>query len=183
MIVQAIKQLSYIPKLATVMAASLIMVICLMPMARVSQSAERQDSTQFRPDDMLLSAARKALPREITMDEIIDGIQEGLWNSDRTAIAVSFSRPKASLIYVFIRQTEGAYIAAGVSAVEAGNFFKLGINGRSGYDRFETRPAQLLHRDNGLFQAEFRTRAWKGGQRYTVSEMLLIKPDGTVLWR
>jgi len=74
-------------------------------------------------------------------------------------------------------------LAVEASGVEGGNFGKLGIAGRSGYDRFETTPTQWLQREDGWFQDVMRTRAWKAGKRYTVSEKLLIKPDGTVLWR
>jgi hypothetical protein len=44
-------------------------------------------------------------------------------------------------------------------------------------------PVEWLRRDDGLFQLVMRTRAWKAGQRFSVSEALVIKPDGTVLWR
>jgi hypothetical protein len=138
---------------------------------------------ESRPNDALLTAARKALPEEIAMNEMVKGFQAGLWNSNRTAVAVAFAKPKASLILIFLRQTDGAYIAADASGVEEGNLGKLGIAGRSGYDRLETKPLRWVSRDDGLLQVIMRTRAWRGGQRHTVSEPLLIKPDGTVLWR
>jgi hypothetical protein len=135
------------------------------------------------PNNALLTAARKVLPAEIAMNEMVKGLHEGLWNSNRTAVAVAFTRPKASLIYLFLHQTDGDYVVSDASSVEEGNLGKLGIARRSGYDRLETKPVQWVNRDDGLFQVIMRTRAWKGGHRYTVSEPLVIKPDGNILWR
>ena len=135
-----------------------------------------------RVDDALFLAARKALPQDISTNETIRVLQSGLWNSNRTAVAVSLSRPKASVIVVFLRKANGTYLAANASGVERGNFGKLG-RGRTDYDRFETTPVEWLYREDRWFQVVMRTRAWRAGQRYTVSEPLLIKPDGTVLYR
>ncbi len=138
---------------------------------------------ESRVDDTLLVAARKALPQDTSTNEIVRVLLSGLWNSNRTAVAVSFPRPKASVILVFLRQTNDTYLSADASRVEDGNFGKLGWFGRTGYGRFETTPIRWTHRPDGWFQVVMRTRAWKSGQRYTVSEPLLIKPDGTVLYR
>jgi len=140
-------------------------------------------AAESRVDDALFLSARTALPKASSTNGIVRVLQAGLWNSNRTAVAVSFPGPAASVVFVFLRQTSGTYLAVDTSGVEGGNFGKLGIAGRSGYDRFETKPVQWLHRDDGLFQVVMRTRAWKARQRYTVSEALVIQPDGTVLWR
>ncbi len=138
---------------------------------------------EFRADDALFIAARKSLPQDITTNEIVRTLQAGLWNSNRTAVAVSFPKSKASVIFIFLCQTNGTYLAVDASDVEGGNFGKLGIAGREAYDRFETTPIKWLYREDGWFQVVMRTRAWKAGKRYTVSEPLLIKPDGIILWR
>jgi len=70
-----------------------------------------------------------------------------------------------------------------VSGVEGGNLGVLGTGGRAAYERFETTPIEWLHRDDGRYMVVMRTRAWKGGRRYTVSENLLIAADGTPLYR
>ena len=85
--------------------------------------------------------------------------------------------------FCVLRQPDGAYLVADASGVEVGNFVKLGFLPRADYERFETIPVEWLHRDDGLFQVRIRTRAWKAGQRYTVYEPLIIRPDGTVLYR
>jgi hypothetical protein len=138
---------------------------------------------ESRIDAALLAAAQKAMPSEVATNELISALQAGLWNSNRTAVAVSIPKPKASVIFVFLRQTNATYLAVDASGVEGGNLGKLGVAGRSGYDRFETTPTEWLHRDDGRFQIVMRTRAWKAGKRYTVPEKLLINPSGTVLWR
>jgi hypothetical protein len=100
-----------------------------------------------------------------------------------TAVAISIARPKASLIFVFRRQNGGKHLAVDVSGTEGVNFANFGDARRAGYDRFETTPIKWLDRDDGLFQIVMRTRAWKSNGRYTVSEPLVIRADGTPLWR
>jgi len=87
-----------------------------------------------RVDDALLASARTALPQDITTNEMIKVLQAGLWNSNRTALAVSFPkpRPKASVIFVFLHQTNGTYLAVDSSGVEGGNLGVLGSRGRKG---------------------------------------------------
>ena len=136
-------------------------------------------------DTALLAAAQRAMPREVTTNVLVRGLQVGLWNSNRTAVAISIAQPhpQSSLVFVFLRQKDAAYLAVDARGVEGGNLGKLGTAGRSGYARFETTPTEWLHREDGRFQVVMRTRAWKAGKRYTVSEKLLIDPSGTVLWR
>ena len=139
-------------------------------------------ATEPKLDAELLDAARKAMPSEMDSNLITRALESGLWNSNRTAVAVSIPRPKASVGFVFLRQANGTFLAADASGVEGGNFGKLG-RPRTDYERFETTPTEWLHRKDGLFQVRMRTRAWRNGQRYTVSEPLLIRPDGLVLYR
>jgi len=138
---------------------------------------------QPRIEVSLVVSARKALPQNISSNEILHALATGLWNSNRSAIAIGIPKPKASLVFVFLRQTDDNYLATDVSAVDGGNFGKLGTAGQAAYDRFETTPIEWLHRDDGLFQVVMRTRAWKSGKRYTVSEPLVIRADGTPLYR
>jgi hypothetical protein len=140
-------------------------------------------AAEARVTETLLASARNALPQDITTNEMIRVLQAGLWNSNRTAVAVSFPRQKASVIFVFLQQTNGTYLAVNASGVEGGNLGVLGSCGRKDYDRFETTPAEWLYRDDGRIQVVMRTRAWRAGKRYTVSGPLLISRNGTVLWR
>ena len=138
-----------------------------------------------RVPETLLASARNAFPQDITTNGMLRVLQAGLWNSNRTAFAVSFPRPrpKASVIFVFLQQTNDTYLAVDASGVEGGNLGVLGSRGRKDYERFETTPVKWLHRDDGRFQVVMRTRAWRAGKHYTVSENLLVSQGGTVLWR
>jgi hypothetical protein len=140
-------------------------------------------AAEARVTETLLASARNVVPQDITTNELLRVLQAGLWNSNRTAVAVSFPRQNASVIFVFLQQTNGTYLAVNASGVEGGNLGVLGSRGRKDYDRFETTPVEWRHRDDGRFQVVMRTRAWRSGRRYTVSEPLLISPNGTVLWR
>jgi hypothetical protein len=140
-------------------------------------------AAEARVTETLLASARNVVPQDITTNELLRVLQAGLWNSNRTAVAVSFPRQNASVIFVFLQQTNGTYLAVNASGVEGGNLGVLGSRGRKDYDRFETTPVKWLYRDDGRFQVVMRTRAWRSGRRYTVSEPLLISPNGTVLWR
>ena len=155
---------------------------CFAPALILSALVAAASAGESRIDAALLAAAQNAMPEEIAANQRIRALESGLWNSNRTALAVSITQPKASVVFVFLRQTNGTYLAADASGVAGGNFGKLG-RPRTDYERFETTPAEWLHREDGWFQVRMRTRAWRDGQRYTVSEPLLIKPDGTVLYR
>ena len=96
-------------------------------------------------DDGLVIAARKALPQDISTNEIVRALGTGLWNTNRTAIAIAIPKPKASVLFVFLRQPGGKYLAVDVSGMEGCNFGYLGTR-REGYDRFETTPVEWLRR-------------------------------------
>jgi hypothetical protein len=140
---------------------------------------------ESHPDNPLFAAAQKVMPGEIATNQLIRVLEMGIWNSNRSAVAVSLPQqhPKDSVVFVFLRQRDGTYLAADVSKVETCNMGKMGLLPRIAYERFETTPVEWLQRDDGLFQVRIRTRALRSGQQYTVYEPLIIKPDGTVLWR
>jgi hypothetical protein len=135
-------------------------------------------------DDALVIAARKALPHNISTNEIVRALSTGLWNTNKTALAIAIPKPKATVLFVFLRQPGGKYLAVDVSGMEGCNFGFLGTR-RQDYDRFETKPVEWLRRDDDLFQVRMRTRAWKGRQRYTAhgGGTCVIKPDGTTIWQ
>ena len=139
---------------------------------------------QPRIDDALLAATRKALPQGTPTNELVRVLRAGIWDSNKTAVAISLARPKASLIFAFLRQTNAKYLAVDVSGIEGANLGVIGIAKYAAYDRVETTPIKWLPRDDGLFQILVRTRAWKSGQRYTVSGApAVIKADGATTWQ
>lgn len=118
----------------------------------------------------------------VTNQEIPKAVSSSLWNPEKSAAAVSIHRPSGSLVLLLLRQPDGHFRAIDLSAVEDGNFGKLGSR-RITYDKFETEPVEWMARDDGMFQVSIRTRAWRSGQRYTVYEPQIVRPDGTPLWR
>ena len=133
-----------------------------------------------RPDTSLVAVAKHALPQSISSNEITVALRVGLWNSNRTAVAVCFTNSNTPTVWVFLKQASGEYLSVDVS-LEGLGLGHLGIGGRSAYDRLELTPLQWLHRDDGMFMVLMRTRAWKAGQRYTASKPILIRADGTIL--
>jgi len=163
------------------LAMNIIVAILLFATIHTTAAGE----VASRDDDALLVTARRVLPRDISTNEMVKIMRGGLWNSNHTALAISFLRPRleASVIFVFLHQTNGNYLAVNASGVEGANLGVLGTRGRKDYDRFETTPVEWRYREDGHFQVVMRTRAWRAGRRYTVSEPLLISRSGTVLWR
>jgi hypothetical protein len=123
--------------------------------------------------DMFRAGAR-AMP---TLQQMVPAPPDGaLWNDDRSAAAASTPAPNGSQIFVFIRQKDGAFLKLDASSVEACNFGVLGRK-RGDYDRYETVPIEWMKRPDGVLQVRMRTRAWRLGQRYTVTEPMVITLD------
>jgi hypothetical protein len=137
-------------------------------------------SAAIAGDDSPIQSALRAAG--LSAAELVRASSAALSNRDGSAVAVSVPRQQRSLVLVLLRQASGEYYTVDVSAVEDGNFGKLGFP-RSRYDRYETQPVEWRARDDGLFQVVMRTQAWQGRQRFTVSEPLLLQPSGTPLWR
>lgn len=108
--------------------------------------------------------------------------ENSLWNAEGTAAAVASPGESGTQVTAFLGQQDGSFRKIDLSAVENSNFGKLGRR-RTEYERFETTPIRWIPRPDDLLQIEIQTRAWHGGQRYTVSEPVLLRRDGTVLWR
>jgi hypothetical protein len=118
------------------------------------------------------------LPSTLSTNDLDKALASGLWNSQKTAIAVSFTNSTSA--WVFLKQGEGGYLPIDVSHAGLGLGI-IGTAGRAAYERLELMPIRWLDRDDGMFMVLMRTRAWKAGQRHTVSKPVLIRKDGTVL--
>ena len=105
-----------------------------------------------------------------------------LWNSDKSAAVAATPGASGTRLVAYLLQQDGTFLEVDLSALEGGNFGKLGQRPTE-YDRFETKPIAWLPRQDGLLQVTIQTQAWCAGQRYTVSEPLIIRPDGSVIWR
>ena len=105
-----------------------------------------------------------------------------LWNSDQSAAVSAIPDASGTRITAYLKQQDGTFLTIDLSAVEKGNFGKLG-QPPAKYQRFETKPTEWHPRQDGLLQVTIQTQAWLSGQRYTVSEPLILRPDGTVIGR
>jgi hypothetical protein len=132
--------------------------------------------------DTLFHAARSAAPTDVTDARLTTALSGGLKHPDGAAVAIAIPRAEATLILVLIGRPDGSYLAADASQVETANFGVWGRK-RHEYDRYETIPIKWLSRDDELLQVSVQTRAWRNGQQYTVTEPLLIRLDGTALFR
>jgi hypothetical protein len=161
-----------------VQLALLLLVVTLA----APQGANGPTSAPPEVSAPLHSTVRKSLPETAGDAEVERALRAGIWNRDKTALAIHLPSPRGTALLVFILQATGGWLTVDVSRVERANLGKLGVPGTA-FDSVETAPLRWLDRSDGLLQVEVRTRARKSGQRFTVSEPLLIRPDGTVLWR
>ncbi len=130
------------------------------------------------------AAAQKALSGAVSTNDIAKALEKGCWNSNFTAIAISINKaPEPSLIFVFLKQANGQYLAVNVSAVEDGNLGRLGTPERAAYEHVETILVGWAKRDDGNFEISMWTMAYKAGRRHRIPERLLIRADGTPLYR
>jgi hypothetical protein len=105
-----------------------------------------------------------------------------LWNTDKSAAVAAIPSISGTRVTAYLQQQDGTFLEIDLSAVERRNFGKLGRLSTE-YDRFETKPVAWLPRQDGLLQVKIQTQAWRTGRRYTVWEPLILRRDGTVLWR
>jgi len=114
-------------------------------------------------DSALISAIQKIDLKDkgIDADQLIAALENGVWNPKRTAVAASVdNNPDGTVAFVFLKQSNGSYLAVDVSQVERANFGALGIRPWTDYGRFETKPVKWWDEsvDGSLF-CVFRTRA------------------------
>ncbi len=107
-------------------------------------------------------------------------LQNGLWNYEKSAIAVYPSDENQTSIYLFIKDSSDKFIAVDISLVEKVNLGAIGSNRH--FDKVESKALQWLEHEK-YYQIRVETKAWVKGKRYRHSEKLLIKKSGKVLWR
>jgi hypothetical protein len=92
-----------------------------------------------------------------------------IWNSDKTASASCIENkfPTCQI------QVNGRIID--VTPVTYSNIGKLGSWKIIDYDKVVTEPIEWLESTSTIQLVNFRTQAWRDGQRYTVTEAVLIK--------
>ena len=105
-----------------------------------------------------------------------------LWNHDRTAAVSTLKKHKGTQLFVFLKRDE-QLLKLDISHVEGMNLGKLGRHRLNDYDRVESTAIKWVARDDDKFQIIIQTRAWKNGNRMTVSEALVFNRSGQVYWR
>ena len=104
-----------------------------------------------------------------------------LWNDDGDAAAFA-GRDTEFNFDVYLQREDGSFLCIDASRIESTNLGKLGVESAA-YERIETTPVRWLDRSDSLLQVVVKTHVWKQGQKFSVEEALLIRKDGTVLWR
>ena len=142
-------------------------------------------------DDKAVEAIQQfAEEQKVSAEELKKGLGGLIWKRDKSAVAACFQSSESTLCLVAYQTSDGFKISD-VSRVEGMNFGKFGFR-RSHYDRFLTEPIEWNETGRFIYtnfngrarhQIRFQTRAWRGGQRYTISEPLILDADWKPLWR
>ncbi len=125
-----------------------------------------------------------SIPVTLSATAVEDGLGKVLLHPNGNDVAAGFQSQKGSFVAIFLLQKTGSYLGVDVSAAERVNVG--GIGPHRNYKSMETVPTGWLSRpqNDDAVQVWLQTRAWDlSGQRYTIREPLIIKRDGTVLWR
>lgn len=109
--------------------------------------------------------------------------QNALWNQDKSVAVSTENLSKRTLVTAYVVQGVGKIKTIDLSVVEGQNLAKLGFYKTLKFEKIKTRPLKWIERNDDLLQITFQTQIWQNGQRYTSSESLLFKKDGTVLTR
>ena len=120
---------------------------------------------------------------ESDIDLVTEARASGLWTDDGAAAAVSIPMDDRTGVYVLLMRPNGEYTIADISRIQDGLFTKLGLAEPADYERYETQPVEWITLEGGNLLLKVRLRAWRDGQRYTVSGPVIIRPDGSVLWQ
>ncbi len=137
-----------------------------------------------------MTAARKL--EQIDLDqqavwpqtEVIHVAQStGLWTQNRSAAAVSISDDWGTGVYVVLNRENDAPLVVNITRIGSALFIKLGLADRTEYESYEIQPVEWLEETNARFILSVRLRAWRDGQRYTVSAPVVVNADGSVIWQ
>lgn len=139
------------------------------------------DNFFFHADTWLHAIPYKALTIAImdkfpasSMQETKRLVDYGLWSSCYNAIVVY---PDKQSLYAFVKNKSDKYIASNLSFIEKRNINRIG--GNRTYEKTETKVIRWESCDND-YLAVIETKAWSGGQRYRITDTILIDKDGKV---
>jgi len=116
--------------------------------------------------------------------DIIQAAQStGLWTDGRSAAAVSILAEWGTGVYVVLSRKDEMPLVVNVTRIGSALFTKLGLAARSEYERYEIEPVECLEETDSRFMLSVRLRAWRDGQRYTVSAPAIVSADGSIIWQ
>ena len=127
----------------------------------------------------LLESAKKTFPNYLEA-ELNTMFKNALWNNEKSAVVVYPSDMNKTSIYIFIKNESDEFIGVDISQVERGNLGQIGSNRH--FEKVETKAVKWMEHEK-YYRIHMETKAWSKGQRYRVSEYLLIDKSGRVLWR
>lgn len=107
-----------------------------------------------------------------------------LWNSESSAVAISFSDRLTSSILVCVKTPGQGFKWIDISSVEGPNLGALG-RPKSDFVRLEHTPVRwIAARESFSRFISVRSRFWdKTGKRYTVEQKVAISPSGEFGWK
>jgi hypothetical protein len=131
------------------------------------------------PFKKLLKSVKETFPN-ITEGKLKKIVQQGLWNSEKSAIVIYPQNLEETAIYLFIKDKLENFIAVDIKEIEQINLSKIGLSYR--FDRVETKALEWIEHPT-YYQIKVETKAWIKEKRFRRSEKLQIDKDGKVLWK
>ena len=125
-------------------------------------------------EEALIEAVRDEMERlDLRFDEQ-NGLPNAAWNETRTALSISGMKEGETHLYVFILRGPGDILPVKVRSITPDSAFpKVGLP-LSHYDRYAVESKLSGDVQSDDLWVDYTYRAWKDGQRYSVS----LKPIG-----
>ena len=133
--------------------------------------------------DQMILAVQKVAMDDITEGELASAIEAGLWNEERTALAIAIPKSKRTFLFVLVEQSSGDYVAADVSPVEDALFRKISLAERAEYKSYKSSPYQWVHGNGSMQILLVRLVAWTKFGGYSVQGPVVVKDDGSIVWQ
>ena len=139
---------------------------------------------QSRLSTEIFPILRNEFPH-LASNEIAGAVGAALWNSNRTAVALSLTNAltNGTATRIFVLVDTGSAISVVGADVQADHLHRLAFPQGSAYDRAETAPVRWIPWPTGEFLVIVRTRIWKGSEAiYSIEAPLVVDRKGR-LWR
>ena len=145
-----------------------------------SVSALRSLNGPDSDGEALLEAARAVMPSSMMDVERAVAVRDGLWRKDRQAVAVTVPRTDATLVFVFVLQTDGSYAGTDATPVISQSAFGSFGWPAEAYERYAITLFDWETRDGNPAVLRAYVAAWRQGQRYSTLGSFFVSPDGSI---